>query len=148
MSNIRQTILLALEDRLQTITVANGYATNIGAEVFLWRTSPAREDEMPCLLVYDKTLDRKYDGAANTRVENQINIAVVVCAAQNENGLQQARTYEADVVKCLGDWDLNPELAEWLYIPKTELVNEEHNLSYWAVLLTVVIEYDSDYNQI
>lgn len=51
---VRQTIMEKIEARFKTILTTGGYLTNVGAHVFLWRTTPLDADEMPGLVVSDK----------------------------------------------------------------------------------------------
>lgn len=53
MSSVRQQIIDAVETRLKTITTANGYATQIGSKVYVWRKSPLANTELPAVLVQD-----------------------------------------------------------------------------------------------
>jgi len=146
MSSRRDQIIAAIAARLGTIRASSGYQTDIGSSVYLWRTTPPDKNELPCLLVYDRILDRDYDEAANTRVENRLQVAVVVCTALLSGGLTQARAAEADVVRCLGLWA--DAAFEALRIPRTELMNEQHDLDYWAVLVSLAVEYDTAYDEI
>jgi hypothetical protein len=51
----RQQIMTALITRLQTITVANGYETDIGANVNEWHVTNFEEAELPAVDVRDTT---------------------------------------------------------------------------------------------
>ena len=51
---IRQTIMEKVAARLAAILTTGGYLTNVGAHVFLWRTTPLDSAEMPGLVVSDR----------------------------------------------------------------------------------------------
>ena len=46
---IRESIMSALDARLKTITVLNGYASDAGDNVFDWREDPLQDDELDAL---------------------------------------------------------------------------------------------------
>lgn len=55
MAITRQTIVSNLKTLLQTISVANGYYTALGSNVKLFSVLPVQEDELPCVIIYDKS---------------------------------------------------------------------------------------------
>lgn len=57
MSTIRQQIVNALETRLKTITVANGYATAIGSKVYPWRKTEIDEADLPAICFWDQSAE-------------------------------------------------------------------------------------------
>ena len=59
--SIRQSIVESIIARLQTITVANGYETNLGSNVFDWKLSAVQEGSLPCVALRDtnETIERR-----------------------------------------------------------------------------------------
>lgn len=45
--SIRQKIVDDFKTRMQTITTGNGYETNLGSNIFVWRTEDWQESELP-----------------------------------------------------------------------------------------------------
>lgn len=60
MSN-RQQIIDAIETRLKTILTTGGYATNAGQHVYVWRTTPLADADLPALLVSDTGVTKNMD---------------------------------------------------------------------------------------
>ena len=140
----RQEILDSLEARLQTITKVNGYLTDAGLHLYMWRKTPFTQAEYPALLVVDRLVERGYDSASISTVETKLTVEVIAI----DTGADEARKVEEDVVKALGSWDIVPEEFDWIYVPKTELLKEENNAENTSIMLTVVIEYDATYDEI
>ncbi len=53
--SIRQQIITAIDTRFKTILIAGGYETNLGSNVFAWRSEPLQESELPALIYRDRT---------------------------------------------------------------------------------------------
>lgn len=140
----RQDILGSLEARLQTIKKVNGYQTDAGLHVYLWRKTPFTSAEYPALLVVDRLVERGYDSASISTVETKLTVEIIAL----DTGADEARLIEEDVVKALGSWDVTTEEFDWLYVPKTELLKEENDQENTSIMLTVVIEYDATYDEI
>ena len=51
--SVRQKIVTAFEARMKTITVANGYKTAIGNNVFGWSAVKFQSDNLPCIVYRD-----------------------------------------------------------------------------------------------
>ncbi len=56
--SIRQQIISAIDTRLKTILVANGYETNAGLNVFAWRDTALEAAELDAILYRDRTESR------------------------------------------------------------------------------------------
>jgi len=52
--SLRQQIVDAIEARLRTITIANGYLTNAGQHVYVWKTIPMADGDLPAIVIYDR----------------------------------------------------------------------------------------------
>lgn len=94
----RQQIVNAIDTRLKTILIANGYETNLGQKVYEWRAAPVNENEMPCIIYRDEneTIDITIGKHVHT-----LSISVDIIAAKAQNAAAM-RKYIADIVKCIG----------------------------------------------
>jgi hypothetical protein len=72
---IADRIISAIQTRLQTITVANGFSTNAGNAVYLDRASLDSEQTFPAILVFD--LEEESEPLTNRRQRNRMTIQVV-----------------------------------------------------------------------
>ncbi|MDD3814429.1 MAG: hypothetical protein PHZ02_07260 [Desulfocapsaceae bacterium] len=142
MTTLRQQIITALEDRLKTITVANGYATGVGVSVFIWRKHPVTASETPCLLVQDGLVSREY-GVTINKVKNTLTCDILAVASSNAT-TDDARKMEADLVKCLAAWDTAGGLADRLLLTRSTPVMEQHEKMVGMVHVTVEIVYTTD----
>lgn len=108
--SIREQILQLVKERFQTISVANGYETNLGTHVYLFRDlsrSPFAETELPAVNIID--LDEqhqpKVSGRANHHhvlsIECQI-AAGVTAAGGNTDAAKQVRKCISDLIKAIG----------------------------------------------
>src|SRR6266478_147352 len=104
MSIRRQDIIDAIKSRLQTISTTNGYHTNLGANVFVYRDAPIEPYELPALVVKDykcTKVDELTD--VNLSFENwNVFIEVEFVFATSGNSITDVRKGIADVYKAIG----------------------------------------------
>jgi len=50
---IRQLIVEEVKTRMQTIVKSNGYVTDAGEKVYVWREYPTKDKDSPCVVVRD-----------------------------------------------------------------------------------------------
>ncbi len=96
--SIRQQIFDALMARLQTISVANGYETTLGANVDERRTTPWQETELPGLNVSEGDEEVTAQGEVHI-FSLDINIEVTVTGTASQD---QVRKTIADVTQAVG----------------------------------------------
>ena len=96
--SIRQQIIDAIETQLGTILTTNGYETNLGSNIFVWKPEPFAATEVPGADIQDQ--EETTDLAAQLH-EHLLTIAVKVVGsgATIEN---DTRKYIADVIKAVG----------------------------------------------
>ncbi len=93
---IRQQIINAIDVRLKTILVSNGFKTNLGLNVFEWRVTELTEAELPALIYRDTESavgDSPPESFDRQRQLLDIEIDVVVSGS----------TAPADLRKAIGD---------------------------------------------
>jgi hypothetical protein len=146
MSSVRQQVTDALAASLRLIRTTNGYQTEAGANVFVWRKYELTASELPCLLVSDTALSR--DMVIIGTVDNTLT-AEIVAVAEGSTSAAQARLIEADLIKCLEDFDLAAVMPDWgaLRVEQSTLAMEQHEQVVAAVSITVKLNYRTAPNQ-
>lgn len=99
--SLRQKIVEAVTARLQTITTANGYQTNLGSKVFVWRLTPFQDSETPALNLFDRidTIQKQTAGIWHHSLAFEIHIVTSAGTAPLETIRDQLI---ADVQKAIG----------------------------------------------
>lgn len=96
--SIRQQIMTALIIRLQTITIANGYETNVGGNVNDWHVSNFEETELPAMDVRDVNESTEVRGSLH---QNTLSIEIETKVSGTASATTM-RDIIADVVKAIG----------------------------------------------
>lgn len=104
---LRQRLIDAVRARLQLITVANGYQTDIGRAVFVWRAMPLGEAETPFLNVKDvkRVSKQVLLGRQSAAHEHTLTMWVEVLARPVPGSVQaddMIRAYLGDIEKAVG----------------------------------------------
>lgn len=136
----RDTLILAVQTRLKTITVANGYYTDVGTKVGIWRVTPYDVNELPAISIQDfrdellmEFMPTKCDWGLNVR------IACIANPAQLADGT--VRKMITDVYKAIGTDHTFGGLAikTDLETDEIELQQTEHRLGVGTI--NIVIHY-------
>jgi hypothetical protein len=99
MASKRQTLVTAIVARLQAITVANGYRTNGGANVYEWDRRPWNELKVPGFGVRD--VERLEEPKLSNVLEHALNLEID-CVAAGASGHTIVRDMLADVEQAVG----------------------------------------------
>jgi hypothetical protein len=106
---LRQDIIDKIETKFKTILVVNGYHTNLGNNVFVWRPGILQADELPAIVVRDvwDVIDSEGEfGPKNVFTHMmQVESEVVAGGASSDKTVRQMI---ADVHKAIGvddTWD-------------------------------------------
>ena len=104
MSSERQTLVDRALARFATITVANGYQTNIGAKVKEWQTTPLDETELGSLLVRDTIASVRPDpnGPNSSKHTWSQQVIVDVVLQESAQSPVEARKTISDINKAVG----------------------------------------------
>jgi hypothetical protein len=98
----RKTLMDAIVERLRTIQIAAGYATDAGSNVHVWRDSraaPFEAAELPALNVRD--LRRKGEQQLYDRQDHVLSVSVEVVTGAGIVA-DQVRKILADLEQCIG----------------------------------------------
>ena len=99
MISARQNIVDAVAARLALISTANGYDSNIGGKVFVWRKTPVTLQETPCICIFDTTADSSV--LAYPKRDHRLTIAIE-CLVSDRTTASQARAMANDIYKAIG----------------------------------------------
>jgi hypothetical protein len=114
--SIRQQIVSAFKTRIQTIKISNGYETNIGNNIFEWKTTDFQESELPGADIRDTGEEVEVRGGNHIytlTIELEAKITGATMATQ-------ARDIIADCMKAIG---VDPRLGG--LVQETKPVNNE-----------------------
>lgn len=92
--SIRQRIVSAIITRLQDISIANGYKTDIGTNVEDWRVD-WQQDELPAISVCDMVAENNFEHSATQQTIRQLPIQIRIFTASS--------TPAADLRKMIAD---------------------------------------------
>lgn len=104
-NNVRQRIVDAVKARFQGITAANGYDTNLGQNVFVWRDTSKgaasfAENELPALNLRDS--DNQLEYLSPDRFTNELDIEAEVVALAAANVDAEVRKMIRDIYTAIG----------------------------------------------
>lgn len=89
----------AVDARLKTILAQNGYETDIGLNVFPWRTSTLEDAELPAICCRDGD-SKKYDETVG-EVIRELPVEITVILASGATTPDELRAVLADVYKAI-----------------------------------------------
>jgi hypothetical protein len=101
MSTIRQQIVDALVGRLKTITTANGYASDIGGNVYSWFPENLSTEVLPLLMVND--LGDTLTDSGQDQIEHSLRIQIEGHIAAGTTTDQAIRSLIGDIAKVVMD---------------------------------------------
>lgn len=98
MASKRQQVVDALEARLKTITKVNGYASDLGRNVFVWRPLPVPEEVLPCAILRDTVSPTQETfGEHLHRMATEVEVI-----GAGTDAPEQVRAMVADITKAIG----------------------------------------------
>jgi hypothetical protein len=135
----RETILGKVKTRMQTILTTNGYQTNAGSKVFVWKTDKFHEEEMPGINITDPYLVALPESTEGNYNKQTFELAVEIegrCAS-GSTSIATARKLIADINKAVGTdltWDGNA-----IHTVKSEGRNDELDVDETGMFLGGVL---------
>ncbi len=91
--SVRQSIVNAVRQRLGTILTANGYNTDIGANVLEWQTTPVPSGDLPAVTFRDTDSETE----AWTMSERDVKLKVAIEAFGSDVSASVLRNYIEDI---------------------------------------------------
>ena len=134
----RQQIIDQIKTLLATVTIANGFKTNVGSNVFEWKSIDFQDTEIPGIDVRDPSEEVETRGGRHFYTLT-IEIEAKVSASATTN---EAREVLADIQTLMGG---NQNLGGLVHIVKpiqNELLEfEKINKKFGSVLMRFEVEY-------
>ncbi len=138
---VRQKIMDAIDTRLQTILIANGYKTDAGLKVFAWKDFGMDDADLPAL-VYKDIIDDP-DQVTIGNVDNTLLVEVTALAAKGSTSDEQIREMIADVIKAVGVDETWGDLAEFTLLPSASMEVEQLEKKIFGAQVDLRIEYQT-----
>lgn len=118
--SIREKIMAAVVARLETVTTANGYETDLGSSVWLWRdfdSAPFPEGVLEGVSVKDMRADSSGEGErlGTTRHDLEVTIEGATISTSSVRD-KRARKMLADCIKAIGTdryWTVSGTRLAW-----------------------------------
>lgn len=98
--SIRQQIITALDTRLRTITIANGYHTNAGQRVFDWLDRDLADTELDAIVYRDPANEILQE--TFNQINNRVRVEIEVKTKSASTTGAQVRKLIEDVYKAIG----------------------------------------------
>lgn len=134
----RQQIIDKIKALLATITVANGFNTDVGSNVFEWKSISFQDTEIPGINIRDPNEEVETRGG-NHFYTLTIEIEAKVSASATTN---EAREVLADIQTLMGRNQNLDNLAHHVKPVQNELLDfEKVNKKFGTVLLRFEVEY-------
>ena len=138
---VRESIIAALDARLKTITVLNGYITDSGAHVFDWREDPLQDSELDAFEYRDPACETGPTETLRTW-EHKLTVQIRICSKT----MAQVRKIIGDLDKAIGADTMDPTKATMLsslIIERTgdETAIEHKERRYLVCTVTYVMTY-------
>ena len=101
--SIRQQVINALDTRLKTITIANGYLTDLGTNVAAWSTTPFDPQNETFKLEYlDQDVTTSAGGDIPVGVHSHKMKVTLRLIVKDNTPIDLVRKYNADIMKAIG----------------------------------------------
>ena len=147
--SIRKRIMANVGTRLATITTANGYRTNIGNNVFEWKTNEWDTDEMMGVAYMDTSNAPEYlkmsstGGVFNNTLNVELTIATQIGSGGTTNALVMASVRDAiadiyDAIRTDTTWG---GLALWTLPSGDDMGVDQENRTQAGANVKIAIVY-------
>lgn len=141
MSIKRQQIVDAIKTRFQGITIANGYNSNLGSNVFEWRVTNLNNTEFPACVYRDVTNIRQEGAIGSFRWALNIEIQLIT---DGGTSAAEIRKIIADVYKAIGTDSKWSGIAVTTEQPESDEMDvEQHEKKQAGALIKLSIIYDA-----
>jgi hypothetical protein len=140
---MRQLIVDAALTRLGTITIVNGYATDIGYNAFWWRRQPLHDDQLPAVVGFDTDDTITGEGSTIGMKSHNLTLEIEICATDDESP-EMVRAAMNDVSKMESNTAWLPVAADaWCEVVAATMTVEEAENKQAAARVTLVVYYEA-----
>lgn len=137
----RQQIVNALDARLKSILVINGYGSDLGTTVSAWRTRPMSPTEEMALVYRDTTAPKTAAEVGRHAHTLTVEMSLVV---QDDTPAETVRDLIADIVAAIGSDPRFGGLARWSTLVSDELTVMQDSGHLAGAALTWEITYTTE----
>lgn len=138
---VRQQIIDALEARLQAISIAGGYRTDIGARVFEWRSTDLQKKDLPAILYRDGSAPVDNGVADFLGHQLQVDIQIIT---QGATAPADLREMVADVLQAIGVDATWGGLARNTLLTQVDMEIEQADKILGGASIALEIHYDTN----
>jgi hypothetical protein len=96
---IRAEILQAIQTQLATLTITNGYSTDVGLHVLYWQDLPVEYDGPPVVTFFDTKGDINEIGSQH---EHQLDVRIDAIAYIKSDPITESCNLLADIIALVG----------------------------------------------
>jgi hypothetical protein len=142
MSSIRQQVMDALETRLKTVLISNGYSTNAGQKVYPWRLEPFTPADMPGIALRDPGEDVEAEAIKTPkgRQLHKMRVELYLCATGSD-AVSTARAMILDVMAAIGTDPTFGGLIDWVSDIKDEVQADQEDNLVCSALVSMTFNY-------
>jgi hypothetical protein len=140
-SSKRQQLVNKVKERFAAITTANGYQTNIGAQLTEWHLSPKEPAQLPGLDVRDETEETVVENKNSGVYERKLQITAIAELLETTETATQARKAEADIIRAVGVDQTWGGLARRTLPETADVTVDDKGQRIGAVRVVFQIEY-------
>ena len=146
MDSHRQKIVSAVAARLAMISPANGYQTNIGSKVHIWRSTQFGPEDLPGINIRDTVCET--EGAAAQIHLHKLTLEIEALVSDGLNTPATCRKAAADLLTCIGKdrfWTVDGvRLAYDTRVMSEELAVEQEGIFVGGVALTIQVWFRTE----
>ena len=131
--DVRQKIVDAVKSRLQTITTGNGYETNVGGNVKVWRdmsSSPFASGDLDALNIRDMRTEASREGQPMGTTQHEMTMHIEAATKDNTMARdKKLRKILADLIKAIGtdrQWTVSGAKLAWNTQIESTAIDVQH----------------------
>lgn len=140
--SIRQQIITALDARLKTITIANGYNTDAGLHVYDWLDRALADTELDAIIYRDPSCDINH-GLAVAYI-NKVRVEIEAKTKQAGNTAERLRHILEDICAAINTDETWAGLAENSEPLENSMDIQQDEKIKGSATLQIEIEYTTD----
>ena len=119
----RKGVVAALETRLKDISTANGYLTDAGLNIFVWKLTPFGNNQLPGVVIRDASESYIYEDMPVNMKMCRLEIDIDIFA----KSIDEVRDVASDVEKAIGVDETLSGAVEFINQIETSIEAEQHD---------------------
>lgn len=141
MAQTRQQIVSAIQSRLQGISVFNGYYTDLGTSIWIWRRNPWDASEVPGASIADLSDQQEVSAEDESIAIHRLQVEIRIVAKQSSSSDTNARQIIADVEKAISTDDTWGGLAQHTLPLGNEMMVAQDEVTVAGAVIRITVEY-------